>query len=514
MPEARRPEHRSGDTEFRRLFEALPQGVLFHAPPDGRIVDANPAAEEFLGKPRDDLIGRVPCKTWCTVDGEEAEHTPENHPVMLAMEGKTVRGGLMGVDHPRKDERRWLEADAVPEASPDEEPPYRVFCVLTDVTERQRAKQARSESEERYRTLAELSPDAILVNVENRFAYANQAAARILGTEDPEEIVGRSPFHFVRPEDRDVVRERIEQVLEHESPAPVMEQRWRRLDGEDVPVEVLAGPCTWAGRAAIQVVLRDITRWKEAEKQLVRAKEEAERASRAKTRFLSVMSHELRTPLNAVMGFAELLQAEVLGPLNEVQRDRLGRIRTSAKHLGSIIEDILTFTSVGPGRLELRNAVVRVDRVARDVAEMMEPEADRKGLELRVQDGDEPVRAYTDASKLRQILTNLVQNGLKYTEEGGVEISLGSSEDSVWIVVRDTGRGIPEDRLEDVFHPFVQVETSSVRTTGGAGLGLAVCRELARLLEGEVEVASKPGRGTTFTVHLPRNLEEAAGGKG
>lgn len=227
-------------------------------------------------------------------------------------------------------------------------------------------------------------------------------------------------------------------------------------------------------------------------------------AARAKGDFLAMMSHELRTPLNAILGFTDLLQEDIDGPLNEKQRSHVQRIRRSARHLISIIEQILAFSRVDSGA-ETLTLASDVDPVAlaEEVLALLQPVASARGLTLNGDwDGARPL--HTDARKVSQILINLVSNGLKYTEEGGVTMRIACPAGHCVFEVEDTGVGIAAADLERVFEPFVQIEPSPLtRRVGGTGLGLAVSRSLATLLGGAIEVESTPGAGSRFRLRLP-----------
>ncbi|HEX7119529.1 MAG TPA: ATP-binding protein [Longimicrobiales bacterium] len=243
-----------------------------------------------------------------------------------------------------------------------------------------------------------------------------------------------------------------------------------------------------------------------------RARTAAERASEAKDQFLAIMSHELRTPLTAVLGYADLLASEVSGALNERQREHINRIQQSALHLITIIDEILIFARTEAGKEEVRVATVDAAAIARDVAALLEPEANAKGIVLRTAKLDAPFPLDTDGGKLRQVLANLVGNAVKFTDHGEVVLELdASAADRVEFRVRDSGPGIPEDQHERIFEPFTQLDGSSTREKGGTGLGLTVCRRLTALLGGAVTVDSRPGAGSTFTVILPRRYTAPAG---
>ncbi|HEV2130675.1 MAG TPA: GAF domain-containing protein, partial [Longimicrobiaceae bacterium] len=228
--------------------------------------------------------------------------------------------------------------------------------------------------------------------------------------------------------------------------------------------------------------------------------EEAQAASRAKSEFISAMSHEFRTPLTAIVGYGELLELELAGPLNEKQREQIGRIQISAWHLTELIEDILTFSRMEAGREELRVEHVEVASIVAAAAAMVEPVAEKKGLAFRVRLPDEPLALQIDPGKVRQILVNLLGNAVKFTDAGEVCLQARADGEAVVLEVHDTGIGIAREQLERIFDPFWQVDQSATRQAGGTGLGLTVTRSLARLLGGEIGVESTPGEGSTFRV--------------
>lgn len=233
----------------------------------------------------------------------------------------------------------------------------------------------------------------------------------------------------------------------------------------------------------------------------------AEAANRGKSEFLAVMSHELRTPLNAIIGFGDLLSEGVSGPLGTLARNHVDRIRSSARHLLGLIEDVLAYARIEAGREEVRPEAVSVALVAREVAADMQPLAAKKGLALRLVLPTTPVQIETDPRKLRQILLNLLSNAVKFTQQGEVELTVSDVPDgeagTATVRVRDTGDGIAPENLGSIFEPFEQVSTSPARRREGTGLGLGVSRKLARLMGGDLRVESELGTGSTFTLTLP-----------
>lgn len=253
----------------------------------------------------------------------------------------------------------------------------------------------------------------------------------------------------------------------------------------------------------VLVVATDVTDLVQARLAAEHAHQEAVTASRAKSDFLARMSHELRTPLAAIIGYGELLADGITGPVNEEQARQLTRIRWSANHLLSIIDEILTLARMEAGKEKADIQNVEVVQLLESVASMAEPLASAKGLSFELKPPREDVTLRTDPVKLRQVLLNLISNAVKYTDEGTVSLSTGQRDGAVDFFVRDTGAGVAEDHLEKIFEPFWQVEQTTTRRAGGTGLGLAVTRQFVDLLGGAITVESKLGEGSTFRVTLP-----------
>ena len=232
----------------------------------------------------------------------------------------------------------------------------------------------------------------------------------------------------------------------------------------------------------------------------------ANEANRAKSAFLGSMSHELRTPLNAIGGYVELLQAASHGPLNPEQRADLGRIKHNQEHLIALIAQILTFVRTESGRMEYQFANVPVHAVMEDVCHLLDGTARERRVALEIQAEDFDASVWADPDRVRQILVNLVMNAVKYCPTGKGRITLNSSatDDTVNIHVADTGPGIPAEKLEAIFEPFVQLAGGVASRQGGVGLGLAISRDLARAMKGDLTVESTVGVGSRFTLTLPR----------
>ncbi len=234
-----------------------------------------------------------------------------------------------------------------------------------------------------------------------------------------------------------------------------------------------------------------------------RARREADEANRTKSAFLATMSHELRTPLNAIAGYAELLELGIHGPITEDQRHVLGRIRRSQRTLLSLIEDVLSFARIEAGRVEYRFTDVALDDVLHNVETMIEPQATAKGITCTYEARGADLHVWADPDKLAQVLTNLLANGIKFTDRGGrVSVHSERRGNQVLVHVSDTGRGIPRDKLEHIFRPFTQADSGLTRTAEGTGLGLSISREFARAMGGDLTVESTERVGSTFTLRL------------
>ncbi len=386
-----------------------------------------------------------------------------------------------------------------------------------DITDLENQAKALAESERRYRHLVDLSPLPILVHAGGRIVFANPAAARTLAAPSPEALVGMDALAIVHPEGRDLSRERMEHIYAKQGDAPLIRQRFLRLDGEAIDVDLLTAMVDYQGAPAAQAVFVDVTARRAAEEALLRAKEAAETASRAKSEFLANMSHEIRTPLNGIIGMLQLLRATRLDP---EQAFYAGTAQDSGRHLLSVINDILDLSRLQAGRLVLRPTVCDLEDLARQVLASCGGQAreNRVALSLELAPGL-PSPVLCDAARLRQVLLNLVGNALKFTEDGSVRLEIAplpaaGPDLRLYFEVRDTGIGIPEDKLVEIFESFTQVDGSLSRRYQGAGLGLSIARHLVSGLGGSVAIDSEPGQGTMVAFSIRAEAVDLEPGPG
>jgi len=350
---------------------------------------------------------------------------------------------------------------------------------------------------------------AILRGDDYRIEMANEAYFRLVGRAN---IIGK-PLLEVVPEVGpqgftellDAVRETGEPFVGREVPV-----RFDDSDGQGprerfVDFVYQAMIDADGSRTGVIVHGYDVTDHVMTRRAVEDAKKEAEAANRAKTDFLAVMSHELRTPLNAIDGYAELLEMEVHGPLTDQQRQDLTRIRKSQRHLLTLINGVLNFTRVESGNAHYDIGAVRLADVLMSCDALMRPQMEHRGLTFHVDLCSGELAVTADADKLQQILLNLLTNASKFTPAGGsVRMWCETSADRVRITVADTGRGIPPEQVDRIFEAFVQVDSRLTRTEEGVGLGLAISRDLARGMNGEISLVSEVGKGSAFTVAIPR----------
>jgi PAS domain S-box-containing protein len=360
------------------------------------------------------------------------------------------------------------------------------------------------DDESRYRELLDSQTEVIArVDREGRITFANRAFCRLLG-QGPEALLG-APLRLRTSEAQalDVagLLETARLRADHQI-ATASGPRW-------LSFEVIALGSLDGQRDEHQIIGRDVTEERAAKAVLARARDEAETANRAKSRFLAAMSHEIRTPMNGILGMAGLISDTELTP---EQRAYAQAIDQSAKTLLTIIDEILDLSKIEAGRLELHPVPFALDASLQSVAELMAPKAREKGIDLawRVDPGL-PRLALGDETRVRQILLNLVGNAIKFTDRGGVAIRMrqGRSDSSdgrmiaIEIEVADTGIGIAADQMRLIFAEFEQTQDPVARRRGGTGLGLAISRRLARAMGGDITVAdSRPGKGSRFVAQL------------
>ncbi len=473
---------------------------------DERLIFVNPRMVEVTGYTTNELIG-VSVMSICNPEDADALHQTLDN----VMHGEFMHGSLLFRIAAMNGEDKWMQASI---ARIDWDGEAAALGLFADVTDKRRMELDLAESQERYKTIAEISPDAIIVHREGEILFANTAAAAMAGFSRPEELEGRALLDFLSFHN-EIPTRRMESSLRE---LPLAEAQISRQDGTVVVAEITGAPIMWGGEMARLRVMRDITDRKLAEKELQEARLAAEAASKAKSDFLANMSHEIRTPMNGVVSMAELL---LHTHLTAEQKSFAETINQSALALLSVIDDVLDFSKVEAGRLEISSTPFDFKTAVADVARLLAVKANEKGVDLVMEYPDDlPRYVLGDPGRLRQIIMNLAGNAVKFTDDGQVRISVSadwkhtddetpSNEAFPFLIeVSDTGVGIPAEAGDSIFQQFTQAHGNTGRDFGGTGLGLPISQRLTAMMGGQLYYESQEHSGTTFYLKLPLLLSE------
>jgi PAS domain S-box-containing protein len=372
---------------------------------------------------------------------------------------------------------------------------------VMDVTGRRQAEAAVRERQATLQAVVEASPDVIsILDAEGRVRSMSPAMERITGY-PAGEAVGQDAFsgEVIHPDDLEPFAQAQREVLSGRRQRAVVRLRVRHVEGHWLTLEAHSRPLAVFG-GGLLVVSRDVTDQAAKDEELRLAKLAAEQANEAKSEYLSRMSHELRTPLNAILGFAQLLE---LDDLHDEQRDNLGHIMSGARHLLSLINEVLDIAAIEAGRLTLSLEPVPLADVAAETVSLIRPLADQHSIMVVDPHVACSTHVLGDRQRLKQVLLNLLSNAVKYNREGGsVELACAPvADDRLRIAVTDTGLGVPPDALARLFVPFERVGRQS--GIEGTGLGLPLSKRLAEAMGGTLDLTSTPGQGSSFWIELP-----------
>lgn len=483
------------------LWVLSPDALLAIAP-DGRVAQWNPAAELIYGYRSDEAVGQL----WVAlvVPQERLEEA-------LLMQAAVLRNGLAVYEavHRRKDSALVHVSISTRAVYGEDGALAYMLSIHKDISHLKVQRDAKL-VQTRYQGLLESTPDAmVMVNVTGRIVLVNSQAEKMFGHARAE-LLGQ-PVELMLPrlfesshlgQLGDFFQQPRARTMGHS-----LELCGLRKGGEEFPVEISLSPLETEQGLFVFSVIRDVTDRKVFERTLRDKARELEDAALEKDRFFAGMSHELRTPLNAIIGFTGTLRMKLPGPLNADQDKQLQIVQTSARHLLSLINDLLDLAKLGTQKLDLVRETLDCNALLEEVAVGLRPEADRKGLALTLDLPQTVLYWHTDGRVLKQIVLNLLANAIKFTGHGSVCIALGSREapgGPVLVVsVEDTGRGITAEDQGRLFNAFSRGEAAHRHPPQGAGLGLHLSRKLAEEMGGSITFQSTCDKGSIFTLALP-----------
>lgn len=485
---------RESEGRFRAISETSPLGI-FLTDEDGACIYINNRFKQICGWTAEELLG---WKWTQTVHPENLEKLARD----WEKKGKNREYHFEYRLLKKDGTVIWANANSAPVLINGRTTGY--VGMIEDITERKLMEQALRESEARYRIVAETASDAIItIDGENRILFVNSAAERIFGYQKEE--IENQPLSMLLPDQaRGGSAFEATPLVEtgtKNTPWRGAEVSARHRDGREIVIEISFGEFIEDGRHIFTGIARDITERKRIAAELQQAKEDAEAATRAKSQFLANMSHEIRTPMNSIIGLSGLL---LESNLTRDQQDLMETVSSSAESLLTIINDILDFSKIEAGKLELEILEFELGKTVKEIFNLFAQQSLRGNNRLDYRLAPElPEILEGDAGRLRQVLTNLISNAVKFTKNGRVWINSEIHRETektmvIYFEVVDTGVGISPEQQAHLFQPFTQADGSIKRRFGGTGLGLAICKQLVEMMNGEIGVRSAVGRGSTF----------------
>jgi PAS domain S-box-containing protein len=489
------------EERFRRFVESL-NDVVYALDRDGTFVYCSPAIERVSSFTAEEVIGHPFAEF---VHADDMAGVADIFARILA--GEPCQSEFRVLD--RDGQLRWVHASVAPTI--EEGAVIGVTGVMSEITARRRTLEALYESEARYRTLIELSPDSIVVHTEGRMVYANEAALKLAGAEDPAELLGRPLLELVHESSREMAIERIRRMLRDGEPARRVEEKFLRLDGSVIDVEVIASPIVFRGMPSIQVIIHDITERRKVQEEIRKLNEDLEQRVRDRTAelvaanreleaFSYSVSHDLRAPLRVIEGFSRMFLEDYGDRLDDTANGYLQKIHSTSTRMDGLIHDLLSFSRMARTAMTIER--VDLSAIACSVVEEFRHQRSGRDARFDIEDG---MVVEGDGVLLRTVVENLLGNAWKYTSrKAKAHIAFASERrdgEKVYFV-RDDGAGFDMRFAHKLFRPFQRLH--AVGDFEGTGIGLATVQRIVERHGGRVWAESEPDRGSTFRFTLPR----------
>lgn len=486
---------RDSQNKYKILFEDAVEGILL-SNSNGIILNSNFSASQLTGFIKDELYGKKFDKLF---QNDEPVSKVLNFQFLEANSTSSLESKLI------TKEQELIPVHIFAKRLSDNT--LQIF--LRDLREQKKAEHVLQQSEERFRKLISLSPIGILIVQRQIIVYANSMLAKTLGYESPEELISHNILEFIHYEFKEIAIERLKKLASQGGKVEGVKERFIRKDGTLVDVYVIGQAVEYEGNNAIQGYIYDISSGKLAEEELEFAKNKAEAADRMKSEFLAKVSHEIRTPLNNIMNYLSLVREELTENEDYSLDFAFDSINRSSKRIIRTVDLILNMSELELGFYQPSISEMNIyDSIIQPLFNEYLSEAHKKGIHLKIRQEIDHAVVHGDSYSIYQIISNLLDNAIKFTPKGKVEIIIKAIDEKIAVEISDSGIGINEEYLHEIFNPFSQEDHGYTRKYDGNGLGLAVVKSYCDLNNIEINVKSKKNEGTTFTTIFKKTFQK------
>ena len=490
-------ELKESNERYTKLVENTPNGIIMQD--NETILYANQEALRILGiENKEDLIGR----------NSEEFIIPQYRKERSKRKESLLKGDKVdsSVEHMIIDNKGVIKYIDITSTTIYEKGEKRILTIFKDISKRKQAQLQLRQNERTYRNLIEILPDGICILNNGRYVYANKAMAKILNIKDINDLIGehKSKFSKTVPEYYESVLDKVNSVIKYNETIPYIEDKIIRHDDKIIDLELSVMPFEIMGDGYILKIVRDVTEKKKSEKLKLKYKERVY-YDKVKTEFFANMSHELKTPLNVIYGSNQLLQAQSKNKLTEENINKhINTVNQNVFRLIRLINNIIDVTKMESGFYKIKRENHNIVSIVEDIALSITDYTMQKGIELVFDTDVEEKVIAIDPDKIERVILNLLSNAIKFTNPNGkIIVNIYDKGENIEISVKDTGVGIPKDKLDLIFDRFGQVDKTIKRNKEGSGIGLSLVKSLVEHHEGKIEVKSEFGKGSEFIITLP-----------